>query len=144
FYVRGRVDGRAAMCAHRYSYLASRGTLDPALTIDPLCGNRACQNAQPLEQVPMRANILRSRSVSALNFATSHGLRGHVISGDYMKVSRAGHRMCRTCNRAWRNASYRAKQGRDVVGQRERTHCPNGHPYSGENLVLERGSSGKM
>jgi hypothetical protein len=59
---------------------------------------------------------------------------GHRYAGNEMP-SNAGRWRCRTCYQAW---LARNRIGGESVGtvNRAKTHCPNGHPYDGDNLVI--------
>lgn len=72
---------------------------------------------------------------------------GHEFTEENTYVSPAGARQCRTC-RAERSNKHRASAGivqNPGVGyggaNRVKTHCPQGHPYEGDNL--RRGKDGK-
>lgn len=69
----------------------------------------------------------------------THCPHGHPYSGENLIVNERGHRKCRACITARQRASYhRDKPATTGIPHGERTHCPNGHPYEGENLILER------
>lgn len=79
----------------------------------------------------------------------SHCLHGHPYSGENVYVDPQGVRHCRACGRrrneqarVKRRAERPAKPPRPRPGPKappsgSRTHCPNGHPYAGDNLYLD-------
>lgn len=62
---------------------------------------------------------------------------GHPYSGDNLIQRPDGARSCRKCQ-AERVERYEARKRAGAVGMnaRDRTHCPQGHPYSGGNLYI--------
>jgi group I intron endonuclease len=67
-------------------------------------------------------------------------LRGHPLSGENLYVSPKGRRGCRACTNA-NSRRHReiaaAARGRALEQHtRDRTHCPQGHAYSGDNLKM--------
>jgi hypothetical protein len=70
----------------------------------------------------------------------THCPKGHPYEGDNLVIETNGHRRCRTCEHARHRLDRErqaAAEGRELlvlVG--DRTHCPQGHPYEGDNLVI--------
>ena len=95
--------------AHRAAYEAFRGPIPPGLTIDHLCRTPSCVNPDHLEPVTHRENILRGRSLFAMNAKKTHCPRGHPLFGDnvYIRIDHRG-RECKSC----RAAAERARQKR--------------------------------
>jgi hypothetical protein len=67
----------------------------------------------------------------------THCANGHAFEVVGYYVAKAGTKQCRVC----RNNSQRRLEGRpetDVVGvpNKEKTHCPEGHEYAGDNLYV--------
>jgi HNH endonuclease len=60
---------RRSQHAHRLSYLAFTGDIEPGLEIDHLCRYRACINPDHLEKVTREENVRRARK--------THCKRGH-------------------------------------------------------------------
>lgn len=81
---------------HRVAYELARGEIPEGLFIDHLCRNRLCVNPSHMEPVTHVENQRRARS----EFCE----RGHPMSGDNLRVTAAGRRSCRECDRLARSA----------------------------------------
>ena len=90
-YGRITVDGWL-QSAHRVSYALFTGPIPDGLTIDHLCGNRACVNPDHLEAVPHGVNVRRGATATK-----THCKRGHLLSGPNLYRPPAGGRACRVC-----------------------------------------------
>lgn len=88
--------------AHRVAWEIAGRVLDPALTLDHLCRNRACVNLDHLEQVTMHENWRRGESLSVQASRRTHCPYGHQLDGRL----RNGSRYCLTCNRERANLFY--------------------------------------
>lgn len=82
------------------------------------------------------------------NRLKTHCPAGHPYAGENLYVDPQGYRRCRACKRQAREAKlWRETRGRSpyraLIGPRRpnqnvtKPHCPNGHPYSGENLYVD-------
>lgn len=84
--------------AHRFSYeLANRVQIPADMTVDHLCGRKACVNPGHLEIV--------SRGENSARYALSRQAckHGHAWSTENTRITARGRRDCRTCNRErWR------------------------------------------
>jgi len=112
------------------------------LQLDHLCRNRTCCNPAHLELVTGRENLLRGDTLAAANAAKTHCIQGHPLADDNLYVANNGARTCRTCQRATGLRSDHKRHG--YLGNPpnlQKTHCPQGHPYEGENLYVA--SNGK-
>lgn len=120
--------------AHRASYLIHVGTIPETWQVDHLCGNPSCVNPVHLEAVPPWVNNARSSSPSAQYLKRDRCEKCGGAFDGFMPSS--GARYCRRCNRAYQRRTRIAKNGGEVrLPRGERTHCPQGHPYSGDNLI---------
>jgi hypothetical protein len=82
--------------------------------------------------------VAAGRNVSDVNRAKTCCPLGHPYSGENLKITRRGWRQCRTCFRRQKYESKkRCKKRRpsNKIPNGAKTHCPAGHPYSGENLI---------
>jgi hypothetical protein len=164
-YVRYDDGSQHHILAHKLAYLFLRGSYPETSEIDGrvyqteldhLCRTPRCCNPWHLEPVPQIENWRRGNSLSAQRARQTHCKNGHPLSGDNLIVgtnSKNGrpYRKCRVCNNAW----YRTRRithpdearvrdrGRKRRWDTRRNHprippiaCPQGHPYSGDNLFF--------
>lgn len=68
--------------------------------LDHLCCRPSCCNSLHLEFTDHRTNVLRGRSLQAINAAKTHCSQGHSFSGANLHVSAKRARTCRTCRNA--------------------------------------------
>lgn len=137
---------RVLVLAHRYVWQLSNGDLPPDAHLDHLCRNRACCEPTHLEPVTCRENVLRGTGPTAENAAKTRCPKGHPFSGDNLYVTLSGGRQCRECKRAEHRRTMRADReakaaaaGREVgTPNGQKTHCPQGHLYAGENLYVDK------
>jgi hypothetical protein len=85
-------DGRRVF-AHRWAFEQANGPLDDGMTIDHLCGNRACVNPTHMEAVSSRENKRRSAIKATCK-------RGHPWSVENTLWERDGRRRCKACRAA--------------------------------------------
>src|SRR3990167_7597395 len=98
-YGRVKIQGHMYL-AHRLAYELERGPIETNLTIDHTCRTPACVNPDHLEQVSMRENVLRGKTITAKNAAKTHCYRGHPLSGANLFIRKNGRRRCRACEKA--------------------------------------------
>lgn len=106
----------------------------------PTCQHRRCVNPAHLRAVPARTNTLAGKAIPAMNARATHCSRGHELSGENLVQREHGKRGCRTCGRK-RSIEYLVRKlGRPrQTPPHLRTHCPQGHPLSGDNLYVPPG-----
>lgn len=108
---------------NRYLYERVKGPLDYATTLSLPAGVHP-RNVNPLLFV---AQPGRKRGLVCPN--------GHPYADNEMPDNLMGWR-CRTCYLAW---CAKHSLGRQNAGQvnRAKTHCPQGHEYAGDNLMIQ-------
>lgn len=99
--------GGRTVTAHRFAFTALVGPIPDGLVVDHLCRNRLCVTPNCLEPVTDQVNILRGTAPPAANAVRTHCIHGHPFDEDNTRVSPAGKRACRGCERD-RSASDRA------------------------------------
>lgn len=125
---------------HRIAYTLAVGPIPEGKEIDHVkargCTMRHCVNPAHLEVVTHAENMRRARK--------SHCKYGHALTPDNLYHSSRGMRRCRACDLARvnaanarvreRNYAEREAQGRPVTPNKTKTHCPQGHPLTPDNL----------
>jgi len=110
--------------AHRFSYRLHIGELDPNLTIDHLCRNKACVNPEHMEQVTRSENTLRNPdNVTNINRQKTHCFRGHLLEGYNVKIKKGNKRTCRTCLNYMSRMNRGSKADAKVLLQAEGVMC---------------------
>jgi hypothetical protein len=89
------LDDRERRYSHRVSYEHHIEPIPAGMSLDHLCGQRACVNPIHLEPVTQQENVLRGVGISAVTVRTDLCQRGHPMADAY--VRRNGERGCRTC-----------------------------------------------
>lgn len=154
---------RRSALAHRWCYEQVMGPVPAGLDLDHVCRVRRCVNPGHLEPVTRSENLLRSPLMGQAARDRTHCKRGHELAGDNLYIHK-GHRHCLACKAAAKRSaraaadpeelarrraadaeyarrSRRKKAGGDVGPVNgEKTHCPQGHPYDGENLFIQGGA----
>lgn len=132
--------------AHRVFYEHYVGPIPDGLSLDHLCVRRNCVNPKHLEPVTARENSERARRYSRRLFRhEGKCVRGHMLTDENTRPrertrvdgSRYVSRECLLCQRERAGLT-----GLPGVKPADRTHCPQGHPLSGENLRIETGRVG--
>jgi hypothetical protein len=111
FWLRG--EGRRA---HIISWQRAAGReVREGLEINHLCRNRACVNAEHLQEATTRENLLHGDTIVSENLAKTHCPSGHKYTEDNLVPSglKAGRRRCIICSRE-RNALI--KEAHEILG----------------------------
>lgn len=96
-YGRCHIEGKERR-VHRYIFEKTNGPVPDGMELDHLCRVRHCVNPEHLEVVTSRVNILRGKSLAALNAAKTHCKRGHEFNrANTIKRKGGRSRACRAC-----------------------------------------------
>ena len=95
----GRMHGRVATQAHRFSYELNVGPIPEGLVIDHVCRVRHCVNPAHLEVVTNAENILRGNGFSARHARKTRCSFGHQYDGTNTRIRADGSRSCIACER---------------------------------------------
>jgi hypothetical protein len=89
-----------------------------------------------LEPVTSLTNLLRSRSLLAVNATKTMCKHGHPFD-EANTVHAGGRRTCRACRTAIHARVNERKRAATAAARREeRTHCVNEHPWNSENVYV--------
>lgn len=121
---------------HRFSFEHFIGPIPPRGIICHRCDNPPCFNPDHLflgnHTINARDSVAKGRNYSS---ARKTCIRGHEFDG----INSNGKRTCSQCEIA-RKSENRPKLGKPET----RTHCINGHPFSGENLYIAPADGRRM
>jgi hypothetical protein len=120
--------------ANRFAFEQVIGRLPKrlGLHLDHLCRNRQCCNPWHMEPVTHAENIRRGLASNREDGLCRAGL--HEWNEENILHEPNGVRRCRPCRDA-REKQYRPPKGNSP---QDRTHCPRGHAYEGDNLGVNR------
>ena len=91
---------------HRYFYAQANGPIPEGMVINHLCENKACCILEHLECVTQRENTMYSDTPARRNAAKTHCPAGHEYTGDNLRITKAGRRQCRECNKRHKREYY--------------------------------------
>jgi hypothetical protein len=125
--------------AHRLVYERLIEPIPEDLELDHLCRTPICVNPLHLEPVTHQENMRRMGRVRSAKI--THCQRGHAFTPENTQTKVNGTRECRTCRRVNQERALVRTRVLIAVGLKEpprlKTHCPQGHSYSGDNLYLD-------
>ena len=89
--------------AHRYAYELAKGPIPTGWHVHHRCETPACVNPDHLEAMWSGDHMALHDGVAARNARKTHCQNGHPLSGKNLYTNpKTGHRMCWTCQRAWK------------------------------------------
>ena len=146
--------GKKITGSHIVAWIDANGRLPSPETPCVLhhCDVRACVEPTHLCEGTKKDNaqdtVRRGRYRSGMS-AKTHCKHGHPFDEENTRILPEGYRECKECQRLKnlrRAARVAAVTGRplDVRPNAWKTHCPQGHPYSGENLYIQPSNGGRI
>ena len=127
--------------AHRYFYELATGEVLGKLHLHHKCRNTLCVNPEhmePLTQAEHNREHGKFRERAKALRASEHCQNGHPWAENTYLWK--GVRCCRACSGETQR-KRRRERGEGLKGQgsnmRAKTHCPQGHPYEGDNLSID-------
>lgn len=126
-----------SMNAHRAAWIEAHGSIPDGLTVDHLCRVRDCVNVEHLQLMTMEDARAQGRATMARKSKRERVAiaRKAADRRDHASFVRAG-RM----GAATKTPEQKRAQGRRLAEWnrvRRPTHCAKGHPFSGDNLVMD-------
>lgn len=100
--------------AHRLAYELWVGPVPDGLELDHLCRNRSCICPAHLEAVDHRTNVVRGIGPTSSNASKTHCVNGHPLSGENLRITYVGTRMCKACHRRVCERGLR-RRGKDIT-----------------------------
>jgi hypothetical protein len=135
-------QGSSPVRAHRLCYELSVGPIPSAhhlhhLVEEKACVGPSCVNPDHLQPTTAANHILNLTTTSRayVESRQTHCVRGHEFNEENTHFREDGKRQCRLCANETRRAKY-------VPRRVLKDFCSQGHPLSGENLVIYKTSKG--
>jgi|ERR1700723_705125 len=147
-YGRFRISELGISSAHRAAFYYRFGYVPGAgRNLDHLCRVRNCVRPDHLEEVTLQENLLRGEG----HGKETHCPAGHPYNEEHSVkefIPRTGTwgRRCVTCKRNRRVRNKIANGGKPYleVPCKDRTHCPQGHVYKGDNFRVYSHKNGGL
>lgn len=114
--------------SHRYAWEVLRGLIPDKLTIDHLCRNKLCVNPDHMEVVTRGENTLRAVDIGASNRNKTHCIKGHEFNSENTRITPAGGRRCRTCDRGYERNRRPSSKALATQAAEAADAYQNGHP----------------
>lgn len=128
----GRVDGRGyghwslaavgGLRAHRVAYTLLVGAIPDGLVIDHVCRNVRCVNPDHLAPVTPRENALRGFAPMVRQSRIGECVAGHQLTPENTYLKPSGHRECRLCRAAGREA-FNRRRSASAIARRQTLPC---------------------
>lgn len=131
----GTTRKRGTQAAHRMSIEFTTGNqLCAEDVVDHLCRNTGCVRPDHLDVTTNAINIARGVAANVAGVCRSGR---HEWTPENIIIESNGTRRCRPC-RDEREKEYRPAKGN---APKDRTHCPQGHPYDDSNTYFKPNGS---
>ncbi len=92
----------------RFSYEITNGKIAEGLKVYHNCNNPKCVKPSHLESLTQKELVLRGNGAPAINKKKSCCIRGHLLTGDNLYLSKNNSRECKICKKA-RSLKYYKK-----------------------------------
>lgn len=103
-----------------------------------VCNNTRCCNPVHLKLVPPRANILRTKSVSAINARKTHCVRGHLLT---VGPDSSGRRSCSVCPNERARKFARTEHRKEYSRRYRQEHREQTNKISRESMRRRRAAN---
>lgn len=116
--------------AHGLAWVMFIGPIPAGKQLDHRkCRRKSCVNPFHLEPCTRAENCAQPDGAVGIQLARTVCKRGHPYEGENLRISRRGHRVCRTCERdRW--------AAKSLKGRTSLLYCKRGHPLFGSNMRL--------
>ena len=126
-------NGEAYVPAHCFAYTEfTHRSIPEGWEVDHLCRNSLCVNPAHLEAVSQAENLRRQAVANRKTYCP----QGHEFTSENTRYE-GTHRRCRQCGIDRAKATHAARTDVSHTGsgsiQRNKTECPQGHPYNEAN-----------